>query len=295
MSTRLYVAYLATDGGADALALGVRLARSFGAALDIGMVLPPDKAGTLTGGNFDDVLTAKADAWLAAAKTMLPDDIEVATHIGFYESTAEGIIAEAQRTGAASIVVGGTGGGLVGALSLGSAVNDLVHSSPVPVAIAPRSLRRSKVAEITQVTCALGDREGSGFLLDTAIRAAARARVPLRIVSLIALEHLPHVNGRDTLEPAREHARESVQRAIFGLPADAQVTWDVVDGPTIEDAVNKVEWTDGDILLVGSSRLAEPRRLFLGSTAAKMLRVVAVPMAIVPREDAPGPTSSGQD
>jgi nucleotide-binding universal stress UspA family protein len=34
---------------------------------------------------------------------------------------------------------------------------------------------------------------------------------------------------------------------------------------------------------VGSSRLAQPRRLFLGSTAAKILRELPVPMVVVPR------------
>jgi nucleotide-binding universal stress UspA family protein len=48
--------------------------------------------------------------------------------------------------------------------------------------------------------------------------------------------------------------------------------------------VNKLEWRDGDLIMVGSSRLGAPRRLFLGSTAAKMLRVLEVPMIVVPRE-----------
>jgi nucleotide-binding universal stress UspA family protein len=38
--------------------------------------------------------------------------------------------------------------------------------------------------------------------------------------------------------------------------------------------------------MVGSSRLAQPRRLFLGSTAAKMLRVLQVPMVVIPKEEA---------
>ena len=36
--------------------------------------------------------------------------------------------------------------------------------------------------------------------------------------------------------------------------------------------------------MVGSSRLSAPKRLFLGSTAAKMLRVLDVPMMVVPRD-----------
>jgi nucleotide-binding universal stress UspA family protein len=40
-------------------------------------------------------------------------------------------------------------------------------------------------------------------------------------------------------------------------------------------------------VLVGSSRLATPKHLFLGSTAAKMLRELPVPMIVVPRTTTP--------
>jgi nucleotide-binding universal stress UspA family protein len=63
------------------------------------------------------------------------------------------------------------------------------------------------------------------------------------------------------------------------------VTAAVADGPTVEAAVNKLEWHDGDLIMVGSSRLGAPRRIFLGSTAAKMLRVLEVPMVVVPKEE----------
>lgn len=53
----------------------------------------------------------------------------------------------------------------------------------------------------------------------------------------------------------------------------------------MEAAVNKLDWHEGDIIMVGSSRLAQPRRLFLGSTAAKMLRVLQVPMVVIPKEE----------
>ena len=57
-------------------------------------------------------------------------------------------------------------------------------------------------------------------------------------------------------------------------------------GDSIEDAVAQLDWEPGEIVVVGSSRLAQPRRLFLGSTAAKMLRELPVPMIVVPRTTA---------
>ncbi|MDT5160624.1 MAG: hypothetical protein QOC90_934, partial [Mycobacterium sp.] len=85
-------------------------------------------------------------------------------------------------------------------------------------------------------------------------------------------------------ERALAHAQHSLEAAKAALPEDIPVTSTIVDGPTIEDAVSKLTWRDGDLIMVGSSRLSTPKRLFLGSTAAKMLRVLDVPMVVVPRD-----------
>ena len=58
---KLVVAYLATTGGEDAIAVAVRLARTLGAQLDICMVLPPDRAlpGLVPGEGYQDMLDGK--------------------------------------------------------------------------------------------------------------------------------------------------------------------------------------------------------------------------------------------
>jgi nucleotide-binding universal stress UspA family protein len=67
------------------------------------------------------------------------------------------------------------------------------------------------------------------------------------------------------------------------LPEGVEASVETATGSTIEDAVQALDWHRGELVLVGSSRLAAPRRLFLGSTAAKMLRELPVPMIVVPR------------
>jgi nucleotide-binding universal stress UspA family protein len=79
-----------------------------------------------------------------------------------------------------------------------------------------------------------------------------------------------------------------LEAAKDALPAAIPVTSTIVDGATVEDAVSKLDWRDGDLIMVGSSRLSAPKRLFLGSTAAKMLRVLDVPMMVVPRDQLDG-------
>ncbi|MCV7416200.1 universal stress protein [Mycolicibacterium litorale] len=286
---RLVVGYLATPGGADALALGVRLARTLGADLDVCMVLPTDRPlpAVIPTGDHDDLLTDQAEKWLAEVMPTVPVDVNARGHIAFAESTADGLIREAGRLGAEAIVVGGSGGGLAGSYSLGSVVNQLLHSAPMPVAVAPRGLRESPVTRVREVTCAIGRREGADVLLEHAVRFSSAAGTPLRLVSLVALDPTFGTLRGDVdavRHRALEHAAHALDVAKSSLPESISVTSTIVDGRGVEDAVRKLEWHDGDLIMVGSSRLSAPRRLFLGSTAAKMLRVLHVPMVVTPRD-----------
>lgn len=286
---KLVVGYLATPGGADALTLAVRLARTLNAEIDICIVMPPERT-TVTlvpKASYEEHLAEQAEEWLAKARAMVPDDIVVATHVSFDDSYADGLIKESARVQADLIVVGGSGGGLAGSYSLGSVVNELLHSSTVPVVVAPRGTRDSSIDRVREVTCALGERAGADLLLDTAVRFSRAADTPLRLVSLVALDPMfGTLRGDADAVRSRtlEHARETLDTAKNKLPQGFPVTSTIVDGDTVEEAVGKLEWQDGDLIMVGSSRLSAPKRLFLGSTAAKMLRVLDVPMMVVPRD-----------
>ncbi|OBF88717.1 universal stress protein UspA [Mycobacterium sp. 852002-51152_SCH6134967] len=285
---RLVVGYLATPGGADALALGLRFARTLGADLDLCMVLPPDRVtpSIKPVGDFEKHLVAQAEQWLEEARSSVPGDIVVRSHVRVDDSPADALIQEAARVEADMIVVGGSGG-LVASYSLGSTVNALLHSAPLPVAVAPRGTRHSPVDRTREVTCAIGEREGADVLLDIAVQYSRVAGTPLRLVSLVALDPTFGAlrgDGDAVREHALTHARHVLEIAKSELPQDFPVTSMIVEGRTIEEAVGKLDWQDGDLIMVGSSRLSAPRRLFLGSKAAKMLRVLDVPMVVVPRE-----------
>ena len=289
MAMKLVVGYLATPGGADAMALGARLALTLGAQVEACIILPPDRAlPTLTGTrDYEAKLGEQAEKWLAEALASVPENIAACSHVTFHDSFADGLIRETARLEADAIVVGGSGGGLAGSYSLGSVVNELLHSAPVPVAVAPRGTRESKVDRVREVTCAIGQRHGADLLLEKAVRFSKAAGTPLRLVSLVALDPVfGALRGDDEAvrERALAHARQVLETAKNSLPEGFPVTATAVDGPTVEEAVRKLEWHDGDLIMVGSSRLSAPKRLFLGSTAAKMLRVLDVPMMVVPRD-----------
>jgi nucleotide-binding universal stress UspA family protein len=101
------------------------------------------------------------------------------------------------------------------------------------------------------------------------------------LVSLVALDE----HGVHGVAAAREHAYATLEAAKAALPEGSDVTAVVADGATVEAAVEALDWDAGDLLMLGSSRLAAPRRLFIGSTAARILRVLQVPIVVTPGED----------
>ncbi|MDL9944504.1 universal stress protein [Gordonia sp. ABSL11-1] len=286
---RLLVAYLATPGGEDAVALGACLARTLHASLDISLVIPPDKPEAFAAtGSYADVLDEAAKEWLDQAAALVPEDVTVRTHVAVDENSADGILKEIDRLDSTMLVVGGSGGGLIGRHSLGSVVNDLLHSSPVPVALAPRGFSRTGPQRVREITAAIGRRPGAEILLDTAVELSAQGQIPLRLMSLVSRDDWPPKLSAEEEQQAVERGMELAGRALdearSRLPEGTGLDSAVAEGRNIEDAVLTVDWHDGDVIMVGSSRLAAPRKLFLGSTAAKMLRVLAVPMIVVPRQ-----------
>src|SRR5262249_5072645 len=142
------------------------------------------------------------------------------------------------------IVVGGSGGGLAGSYSLGSVVNELLHSSPVPVVVTPRGTRDSSIDRVREGTCALGERAGADLLLDTAVRLSRAADTPLRLVSLVALDPMfGTLRGDADAVRARslEHARETLDTARNKLPQAFPVMSTIIDGDTVEEAVSKLD------------------------------------------------------
>src|SRR6476661_3523660 len=177
LSMKVIVGYLSTPGGADAMALGARLARTLGAEVEACIILPHEQTHLTGTRDYEARLGHQAEKWLAEAVASVPDDVAAHSHATFDESFADGLIRETARLEADLIVVGGSGGGLAGSYSLGSVVNELLHSAPV--AVAPRGTRVSKIDRVREVTCAIGQRQGADLLLEKAVRFSKAAGTPL--------------------------------------------------------------------------------------------------------------------
>jgi nucleotide-binding universal stress UspA family protein len=284
--TGVVVAYTATDAGADALALGARLAAATGGILDLVLVLPAEDRSVITppAASYDRHLRLTAQDWLREAAEMVPDAVTTRAHVRHAESSAEGLVAAASEFEAGLIVVGAGAEGARGRHRVGTVASELMHFSDVPVVLAPAGSREMAMTDrIPRITVAIGTRPGGDVLIEEAVALAAAAHAPLRLVSLATVD-MPR--GADTgiiRLTGAVHADAVLAQARAALPAGIEAEAVIGHGADIEEAVRALEWEPAEIVMVGSSRLAQPRRLFLGSTASKMLHVLPVPMIVVPR------------
>lgn len=281
---RYVVGYTANARGHDAVHLAVALARNHDVSLDLVLVVPEDSPFNAvyppeTG--YDDILNEQAQRWLDEGLALVPDDITARGHIRRGDSEARTLIDASVEMAAAALVIGATNSGLFKRFTIGSVAGALLHSAPLPVALAPHGYRRTE--PITRMSCGFGTRPGADELLDVAVESARDRGLPLRLVSLLALDG---GDSPELLDAAWMHAAQRIA-AVESSSAEALLPEPeivVAKGRTIEEAVDRLDWEDGEILLIGSSRLAQHRATFLGTTANRILRALPVPMIVVPRD-----------
>ncbi|WDF32777.1 universal stress protein [Arthrobacter agilis] len=286
---RYIVGYTADERGHDAVCLAVALARRQDATLDLVLVTPehslfsgtypPDKG-------FDTLLSGQMREWMDEGLALVPDDVTARGVVVRAESNAEGLIRAAEDTEASLIVIGASSRGLAARFNVGNVARGLLHAAPVPVALAPQGYRRTD--PVTRLTCAVGRRAGADDVISVAVSSAERRGLPLRLVSLVALD----AGGPDS-GGAEDEANRRLAEAASSLAAGGRVSVETAHGSSVEDAIEALAWDEGEVLLVGSSRLAQHMRLFLGSTANKILRTLTIPMVVVPRTYATPGTTSG--
>lgn len=280
---RYVVGYTPDSRGADALALATTLAQSPGAQLEVIHVLDgpaPSDARSDPERMVQEARAGNAEEWLTDALGMIPAGVEVTTAVRYAPSVVEGLIEAGSECAANLIVVGAARAGLLRRFTLGSSADSLLHASPIPLALVPAGYKAR--SSICRITCAIGTRPGAEALFDVALDAAAQRQIPLRLISLLALGS--HEREPKALEQAEEHAQAVLDKAAKTSTQNIEITAKIGTGKSIEEAIEELRWDNGEIVVIGSSRLAVSRRIFLGTTANKMLRSLPVPMVVVPRD-----------
>jgi nucleotide-binding universal stress UspA family protein len=240
---------------------------------------------------YQAYLDGVAENALNRAGARLPDDIPARYEVEHARSAPAGLLDVAERVGASLIIVGSAADGGTGLVSLGSVSSRLLHSSPIPVVVAPRGFRAPPDARVERVTAAFGGSEDD--LVVAAAGVAARVGASLRIASFAVRPRPPYTAGvgreaddamtRQWVEEIGAAARAALEevRDLPSVPRDCEAV--VGHGEDWGEALEDVEWGPGDVLVVGSSSIGPLARVFLGSRATKIVRHSPVPVAVVPR------------
>jgi nucleotide-binding universal stress UspA family protein len=275
--------------------LAAMLARSTGNDLAVCTVVPepwPPPMARIDA-DFQAYLERDASDALDRARELLPPDVPATFEVLHARSVPTGLLDAAERHSAVMVALGSSTASALGRVGFGSVAERLLHSSPFSVALAPRGFRGRPDAKVTRVTAAFGAAEGSTELVIAAAGVAARASAALRVASFAVRPRTPLTAGIGSRAEAAvvqewstevEKAQRAALAEVAKLPVGPRSLDTVIGrGPDWASALEDLEWTDGDILVVGSSPAGPLSRVFLGSRSSKIVRSCPVPVVAVPR------------
>jgi nucleotide-binding universal stress UspA family protein len=238
---------------------------------------------------YASFLASYAEDTIAEAREFVGGAVR-AEYVSTSARTAtEGLVTTATQTEADLVVLGSARHGPFGRFAVGSVTNEMLHTAPVPVALTPRGFSPSSEARLRRITCAFAGSTRSRTAFDAAVQLSRRHELPLRLITLVVRDRqmYPSQVGysaeRLVAEQWRAQAEDAQNRALSTLPDDVPVETGIVSGRNWEEALDSLPWEEGEVLVVGSSRLGPVRRVFLGSNSTKIVRSSPVPVVVIPR------------
>jgi nucleotide-binding universal stress UspA family protein len=294
------VGYLAGKCGTAPLQLAAAAARSLRTSLTV-VTIVPKAWETPSPARIDAEYAAWANQVAADSARAAQEffagtagDLEISYLSHANRSISGGLFEVAEETLAHDdkadlLVLGSSSNGQLGQVVVGSTADRLLHSSPVPVVIAPRGYRAARAPKVTRVTCAY---PGTPEAVDTVRRVAALARrieAPLRVLTFAVrgrTMYPPEVglHVEDSILAAwAAHAREMLDQLRTEGVVGEDVETLVVSGNGWDQALDAADWQDGEILALGTSPRGEIARVFLGSHGTKIMRYSPVPVLVLPR------------
>jgi len=239
-------------------------------------------------------LSSRAGASLERVVDQVRGDLDISTTVHHSSSISQGLMELVGQHGADVVVVGSSSSGLLGRIALGSVTARLVHTSKVPVALAPRGYPSSPVP-LQRLTVAYGGAADAVGLIATSAELAQQWKVQLRIASFTVPPltmfggSIEHSAEELVVQQWTSRTVEAAAKQLGEARAKAPVSdVDVVIGTGADwrAAVDDIAWETGDVLLLGSGAAGPMAQVFLGTGASKILRHAPVPVMIVPKQHA---------
>ncbi|MEV0592707.1 universal stress protein [Nonomuraea cavernae] len=272
--------------GRDGLTLAMLLAGQAGAHLAVAFVQPPAWSAPGPGKAEETIwrayLEEQADTALAQARKLAGDGVDYVVRTD--KGSGRGLVELARERGADVVVIGSAPQGARGRISVGSTADQLLHSSSVPVLLAPRGYAEDPPAAFDRLTVAY--RRGTGA--DAAVMAAAEVavslNVPLRLVTLVVRSGRRARIEEEMLARLRDQAVADLEVAARGHRRGVEVEVEVLEGRTVAQALAETAWLPGELLICASSGTGPLRRVFLGDTSLKIVRAACRPVMMLTRQ-----------
>ena len=288
------VGYRAGKVGLSGLHLAIRAARTLGTSLTVATIVPKPWL-TPSLGRIDaeyehwaDHLAADSAKEAARYLHNLADGIEVTYFHRAHRSVSGGLIEVLEQVGAAELLVlGSLPSGRRGQVVIGSTADWLLHASPVPVAISPPGYR-SYTGRLARLTCAYSATPVSIDVVRRCFEFAERFGLPVRVLTFVVrgkTMYPPEVGTEvedSILDAWASQAREILESLKTEGTVSEDVVLQVVTGHSWREALNRVDWEDGEMLALGTSPRGDVRRVFLGSRSGKIIRHSPVPVMVLP-------------
>ncbi len=276
--------------------LACQLGRADQRRVDVLTVVPEGWASPLSHGADHEYLEWVAEAGRGAVAEINeylrrhPDVRSRADWVSA-RSVPQEVLARVEEGDAGLLVVGSGEDVAHGRLGITSKTDRLLHSSPVPVAIAPRGYRAPPGARVERVSVAFRGDDATWSLLDRVATIARRSGARLRVLTFAIrgrTMYPPRVSGAEDivleqwLAQAREQQRQAREHLLGIGFTDDTLELEVAVARSWAGVMNVLEWRRTEILVVGSSSTHRLSAVFLGSSAAKIVRHSPVPVVVVP-------------
>ncbi len=207
-------------------------------------------------------------------------------------SVPQAVLDAAERIGASLLVVGSGANARHGTITLTSKTDRLLHSSPLPIALAPKGYAVPPGSRVGRVSVAFRGDHTTTALLERVAEICQRTNSRLRIVTFA-------INARrmvTTSVPGAEEAivaqwvrqatadQDDAMGNLAGMGFDVtSVERQVAVGRSWGAAIDQLDWARDELLVLGSSMSSSlVSRVFLGSSATKIIQHSPVPVIVVP-------------
>jgi nucleotide-binding universal stress UspA family protein len=275
----------------SAFEYALALSKHHGAELVVVQAVPPDQP---FGWHARDrqALTAKLRQRAEQSNVEFTDRVQTG-------DPAEIILLHARSLRPDVIVLGTHQRRAIDRLRMGSVAERVVAKATVPVLLVPRGLQTRTIKPFDHVAVAIDFRPSTNRSVEQALALASEPadRITLLHVVSRSSSRVPsHLYGYGIVESDDPVIRDARHRLQLAVPVKHQtptaIDTRVVVGTTATEIGRAVDSIGADLLIVGVPKRGVVSRALFGTTAARLLRTLRVPLLAVPDV---GTTSAHQE